>query len=37
MNTAYLCRLLDYNYWAHHRVWNCVMPLTEEQFTQPSE
>ena len=37
MNTAYLCRLLDYNYWAHRRVWDCVMALSEEQFTQSTD
>jgi uncharacterized damage-inducible protein DinB len=24
--------LCDYNYWAHHQVWDCVLALTDEQF-----
>lgn len=27
-------RLYDYTYWAFDRVWDCILPLTEEQFTQ---
>jgi uncharacterized damage-inducible protein DinB len=37
MNAAYFRRLFDYNYWAHRRVWKCVMALTDEQFTRPSD
>lgn len=37
MNAAYFRRLFDYNYWAHRRVWDCVMQLTEEQFTRPCD
>lgn len=37
MNAQYFQRLLDYNYWAHSRVWDCVLLLTEEQFTRPSD
>lgn len=37
MNTAYFRRLFDYNYWAHQRVWDCVMQLSEEQFTRPCD
>ncbi len=24
--------LYDYNYWAHHLVWECVLRLTQEEF-----
>lgn len=34
MNTAYFKRLYDYNFWAHRRVWDCVMELTPDQFSQ---
>ncbi|MBN2304641.1 MAG: DinB family protein [Anaerolineae bacterium] len=27
--------LYDYTYWAFERVWTCIMPLTDAQFTQP--
>ncbi len=37
MNAAYFRRLFDYNYWAHGRVWDCVMQLTGEQFTRPCD
>ena len=23
----------DYNYWAHRRVWECILTLSDEQFT----
>jgi uncharacterized damage-inducible protein DinB len=36
MNANRYRRLYDYNYWAHRRVWECVAPLTEEQFIRPS-
>lgn len=26
--------LYDYSYWAFERVWECVSPLTDEQFTR---
>lgn len=29
--------LFDYNRWANHRVWDCVMALTDEQYHQPSD
>lgn len=32
MDKDYLIRLFDYNFWAHRRVWDCVMQLTDEQF-----
>jgi uncharacterized damage-inducible protein DinB len=37
MNAAYFRRLFDYNYWAHQRVWDCVMKLSDEQFTRPCD
>ena len=37
MNIVYLRRLFDYNYWAHRRVWECVLALTEEQFTRATD
>lgn len=37
MNAQYFRRLFDYNYWAHRRVWSCVVQLSEEQFSQPSD
>lgn len=35
MNVATIRMLFDYNYWAHGRVWDCVMQLSEAKFTQP--
>ena len=26
---------IDYNYWAHGLIWECVLNLTDEQFIQP--
>jgi uncharacterized damage-inducible protein DinB len=34
MNADYIRVLYDYNYWAHKRVWNCVLPLTDDEFTR---
>lgn len=28
-------QLLEYHYWASQQVWDCIMALTDEQFTQP--
>lgn len=36
MNAAYFQRLFDYNFWAHRRVWQCITPLSDEQFMRPS-
>ncbi|MCC6906090.1 MAG: DinB family protein [Anaerolineae bacterium] len=36
MNTLYFVRLFDYTYWAHRRLWHCVMQLSAEQFSRPS-
>jgi uncharacterized damage-inducible protein DinB len=35
MNSDYFRRLYDYNFWAHQRVWACVLELTDEQFSRP--
>jgi uncharacterized damage-inducible protein DinB len=32
MNKIDLQRMFNYHYWAHRRVWDCVMKLTDEQF-----
>jgi uncharacterized damage-inducible protein DinB len=32
MQSEHLRRMIDYHYWAQKRVWNCLMPLTEEQM-----
>lgn len=37
MNADHFRTLYDYNYWAHRQVWNCVLTLTDEQFTQPMD
>jgi uncharacterized damage-inducible protein DinB len=37
MYAVYLQRLYDYNFWAHRRVWDCVMQLSDEQFTRPCD
>lgn len=35
MNADTIRMLYDYNYWAHHRVWNSIARLSSAQFTQP--
>ncbi|PJF40554.1 MAG: hypothetical protein CUN55_12570 [Phototrophicales bacterium] len=35
MKLDYIRTLYDYNYWAHKRVWTCVIQLSEEQFQRP--
>jgi len=37
MNPESIHKLYDYNYWAFERVWNCVIRLTDEQFTHNIE
>jgi len=27
-------KLYNYTYWAFEKVWECITPLTDEQFTQ---
>lgn len=34
MDLALIRMLYDYNYAAHHKVWDCVTELTAEQFTR---
>lgn len=34
MDKTYFQQLINYNYWAHRKVWDCVMQLTDEQFKQ---
>ena len=34
MNVEYIRALYDYNRWAHDRVWECALQLTNEQFTR---
>ncbi|MDX2162483.1 MAG: DinB family protein [bacterium] len=33
MNSDYFRMIFDYNAWAHHRVWDCIIPLTDAQYT----
>lgn len=35
MNRDTFVQLFDYCRWANHRVWECVMALSDEQFYQP--
>lgn len=37
MSAAHFRRLFDYNYWAHQRVWQCVLALTDEQFERDND
>lgn len=34
MTKEFFQELFDYTYWAHRRVWACVVQLSEEQFTE---
>jgi uncharacterized damage-inducible protein DinB len=34
MNKADLQPMFDYHYWAHRRVWDCLMTLTDAQFEE---
>jgi uncharacterized damage-inducible protein DinB len=34
VDKTYFIGLVDYNYWANRKVWDCVMRLSDEQFTQ---
>ncbi|MEZ4863318.1 MAG: DinB family protein [Caldilineaceae bacterium] len=36
MTPAYFQELYDFNYWNNHRVWQCLLPLTEAQVQQPT-
>jgi uncharacterized damage-inducible protein DinB len=33
MISDHLRIMCDYNYWAHHQLWDCVLGLSEAQFT----
>ena len=35
MNADHFRKLFDYNYWAHHNVWGCVLKLSDEQYYRP--
>ncbi|MEZ4669354.1 MAG: DinB family protein [Anaerolineae bacterium] len=37
MNVTYFRRLFDYTFWAHRQVWECVLLLSDEQFTRPCD
>lgn len=34
MDATYFQDLYRYNFWADRRVWDCIEPLTDEQFTR---
>jgi uncharacterized damage-inducible protein DinB len=36
MDNSIFAALFDYNAWANRRVWECVQPLTDEQFNRPT-
>ncbi len=35
MNKTLFTSMYQYNYWAHRKVWGCVMELSEEDYRQP--
>ena len=37
MTANHYRRLFDYNYWAHRRVWGCIVALSDEQFYRPCD
>ncbi len=37
MNAEYFRTMFDYHYWAHRKVWECVMQLDEEQYRRPCD
>lgn len=37
MNADYFRSMFDYHFWAHRRVWDCVMQLNESQYRQPCD
>lgn len=37
MNVDHFRKLFDYNVWAHRRVWECVVRLSEAQYRQPCD
>jgi len=34
MTPTYFQELYDFNYWNNHRVWECLLTLSDEQMTQ---
>jgi uncharacterized damage-inducible protein DinB len=34
MNINEIKTIFDYNFWAFERVWECILPISEEQFIQ---
>jgi uncharacterized damage-inducible protein DinB len=34
MDIEYFKTLYDYNYWTHRKVWECVLTLSDEEFTR---
>lgn len=34
MNSAYIRKMIAYNAWAHRRVWECIMALSEDEFVR---
>ncbi len=37
MNIDYIRTLFGYHYWAHDKVWDCIMHLNDAQFTQEQD
>jgi uncharacterized damage-inducible protein DinB len=37
MNADYFRTMFDYHYWAHRKVWGCVMQLDEELYRRPCD
>ncbi len=37
MNPDYFRTLFGYNFWADRKLWDCIMQLSEEQFTRDLE
>ncbi|MCA0456797.1 MAG: DinB family protein [Chloroflexi bacterium] len=35
MDKPFFIKMFDYNFWTHHKVWDCVLRLTDEQFQRP--
>ncbi len=36
MSANHYRRLFEYNDWANRRLWECIIPLTDEQFRRPN-
>lgn len=37
MNADTYRSMIDYTYWAHRRVWDCIVKLSDEQYYRPSD